>query len=298
MENQRITTLAQFYALMSNTRKTRKNIVYQYLETSEVESNNIDFLLKAYRQLGNEQYRKAALRGMQFVVTSQLGPPQAGWAQQYDMELKPGKARNYEPAAVAPSTTVANIRNLMRFYKITGDRRYLGGVPGALSWLENSKLPPGHSDQGHTHAQFVEVGTNRPLYAHREGTSIDDGRYWVDYEPRNFPGHYGMQTQIDVKSLRNEYERVFALTPEQATAEYRAELEAKPAPPKVAADKVRMLIDTMDKRGAWVEEFTVVDYEDWKYRPRRQVRGYCTSTYTGNMKVFLQYLTSPEEAKK
>ena len=51
MENQPITTLPQFYALMSNTRKTRKNIVYQYLETSEVESDNIDFLQAALESL-------------------------------------------------------------------------------------------------------------------------------------------------------------------------------------------------------------------------------------------------------
>lgn len=51
MENQPITTLPQFYALMSNTRKTRKNIVYQYLETSEVESSNIGFLQAALESL-------------------------------------------------------------------------------------------------------------------------------------------------------------------------------------------------------------------------------------------------------
>lgn len=51
MDEQPITTLAQFYALMSNTRKTRKNIVYQYLETGEVESGNIESLQKALESL-------------------------------------------------------------------------------------------------------------------------------------------------------------------------------------------------------------------------------------------------------
>jgi hypothetical protein len=51
MENQPITTLAQFYALMSNTRKTRRNIVYQYLETSEVDSSNIEFLQASLESL-------------------------------------------------------------------------------------------------------------------------------------------------------------------------------------------------------------------------------------------------------
>ena len=218
-----------------------------YTFNDGVIANNIYFLLKAYEQLGNEDYKKAALRGMQFVVIAQLGTPQAGWAQQHDMGLNPAGARTYEPKALAPSTTVGNIRHLMRFYRITGDRRYLRAIPDAIAWLEDCALPPGHSDQGHTHAQFVEVGTNRPLYAHREGTSIEDGRYWVDYEPRNFPGHYGMQLRIDVVALKNEYERVFALIPEEATAEYRAEKEAAEEAEEQAGDDVAESAETAAK---------------------------------------------------
>jgi len=266
-----------------------------YTFNDGVIANNIRFLWKAYRQLGNEAYKQAALRGMHFVVISQLGRPQAGWAQQYDMDMRPGAARSYEPAAISPSTTVNNVRLLMQFYKITGDRRYLRGIPDALDWLEKTKLPPGHSTQGHTHAQFVEVGTNRPLYAHREGTSIENGRYWVDYEPGNFPGHYGMQLRIDVEALQKEYQRVFALTPEQAVAEHRNEAKTRPKIPKVAPSTVQKLIASMDGRGAWIEEVSVKDYTDWKNKPRRRIRGIRTNTYTKNMGVFLDYLKQPSK---
>ena len=194
---------------------------------------------------------KRALRGMDFVVLSQLGPPQAGWAQQYDMDLQPAGARSYEPAGLAPSTTVSNIRHLLAFYKITGNRKYLRGIPDAIEWLRNSPLPPGHSDEGHTHAQFVEVDTGKPLYAHREGTSREKGRYWVDHEPKDFPGHYGMQLRIDIDALEAEYARVSALTPEEAMAEYRPFIDTKETVPVVSPETVRSLIDSLDERGAW-----------------------------------------------
>ena len=255
-----------------------------------VTTNNIYFLLKACRLLGNVKYKRAAVRGMQFVVISQMGAPQAGWGLQHDLDLRPSGARSYEPAGLSPSTTVENVRHLMRFYKITGDRRYLRGIPDAIGWLEKAQLPKGHSDQGHTHGQFLELGTDRPLYAHREGTSIEKGRYWVDHEPTNFPGHYGMQVRIDVAALKREYERVSGLSPADAMAEDRAASETRPAVGAVDGEMVRAAIEAMDKRGAWVEDLSAVDYHDWKGRPRRTFRGISTRTFVNNMRMFVIYL--------
>ena len=256
---------------------------------------NIFFLLDAYHQLGNEAYKEAAMRGMYFVVISQLGAPQAGWAQQYYLDLTPAGARSFEPQSVCTSTTHSNIRQLMTFYKMTGDRRFLRGIPDALDWLANSYLPPGHSDDGHTHAQFVELGTNKPLYAHREGTSREDGRYWVDYEPGNFPGHYGMQSRVDVDALRKEYLRVAALSPEEAMAEYAAQQDAVAPPQTIAPETARAILDGLDARGAWVEDLSVPDYLDWKYRPRRHFRGISTRTYVRNMRVLAAYVEGREK---
>lgn len=206
------------------------------------------------------------------------------------MDLQPGAARSFEPAGSCPSTTVSNIRNLMTFYKITGDTRFLRGIPDALDWLEASVLPPGHSDEGHTHAQFIEVGTNRPLYAHREGRNQEEGRYWVDYVPGNFPGHYGMQARIDVDALRREYGRVAALGPAEALAEHEAAEETKAATANVDPERVRRILEDMDARGAWIEDLSVVDYRDWKNRPRRQFRGISVSTYAQNMRILTGYV--------
>ncbi len=260
-----------------------------YTYNDSVIIGNIFFLLKAYRLLGDAAYREAAIRGMDFVVISQQGTPQAGWGQQYDMQMRPAGARNFEPGDLAPSTTVGNMRNLMRFYKITGDRKYLRGIPDAIEWLENSKLPPGHSDEGRTHAQFVELGTNKPLYAHREGTSRWEGRYWVDYEPGNFPGHYGMQLTIDIPALQEEYERVFNLSPEEAKAEYQAQQEAKP-PSRPKAKAVEEIIGAMDGKGAWIEDLSAPDYTDWKFKPREEFRGISTRTFSSNMRTLTDYV--------
>jgi PelA/Pel-15E family pectate lyase len=259
-----------------------------YTFNDNVTVGNIFFLMKAYDKLEDEAYRAAALRGMYFVALSQMGRPQAGWAQQYDMELRPAAARSYEPAALAPSTTVSNIRHLLTFYGMTADSRFLRGIPDALDWLDASTLPAGHSDQGHTHAQFIEVGTGRPLYAHREGTSVDDGRYWVDYDPVNFPGHYGMQVRIDTVALRREYDRVAALSPAAALAEHRRRDASRSAP--ISSEAVERILESMDDRGAWIEALSVPDYTDWKFKPRRHFRGVSTATYLRNMRSLVAWI--------
>jgi PelA/Pel-15E family pectate lyase len=269
----------------------RPDYTSYYTFNDGVIAGNIDFLLRAHNEFGDERYRDAALRGMYFTMISQLGTPQAGWAQQYNMDLQPAQARSFEPAAVEPSQTAENIRALMRYYTITGDRRFLRGIPDAIAWLDEARLPKGHSDT-HTHAQFVEVGTGKPLYAHREGTDREHGRYWIDYVPKDFPGHYGMQTTIDVEALRKEYARVDALSPVEAMAEYQAAKSAKSPAPNVSVETVEKIVAAMDERGAWIEDLEVVDYTDWKFKPRRKFRGISTRTFVQNLRMLSSYVAN------
>lgn len=255
---------------------------------------NIEFLLKAYEKLGDERYKRAALRGMYFVILSQMPPPQAGWADQYDLDLQPAGARSYEPLSVMPSVTASNIRFLLECYKMTGDRRFLRGIPDALDWLDECRLPPGHAEGNVTHPTFAELGTNRPLYPHREGTSRQEGRYYVDYEPGNFTGHYGEQVHIDVDAVRREYARVAAMSPEEAHAEYLAAKNARPARATVDPAEVESITRSMDARGAWIEELSVPDYTDWRGKPRRTFRGISVRTFVKNMRALLAYLEGLE----
>ncbi|MEX2586201.1 MAG: pectate lyase [Balneolaceae bacterium] len=181
--------------------------------------NNIQFLIDCYVALGEERFLDPIRRGMNFYLITQQGNPQAGWGLQYNMELEPAHARSYEPASIRPSTTYSHAMLLMEFYQLTGDRKFLARIPDAIEWLERSRLTGEATEGGrYTHAGHYEIGTNRPIYNHRSGTGVLDGEYWWDYNDENPIRHYGQKTSIDIDRLKEEYERVSALSPEEAMA--------------------------------------------------------------------------------
>jgi hypothetical protein len=106
----------------------------------------------------------------------------------------------------------------MKYYQLTGDRKFLARIPDAIQWLESCRLPAEQSLGGtRTHATFIEIGTNKGLYAHRKGTGVKDGHYWWDYNDNNLLAHYGGKTNINIQFLKDEYQRVNALSAEEAT---------------------------------------------------------------------------------
>jgi hypothetical protein len=185
-----------------------------------VAGENVDFLVLCHQALGGDpRLRDAITRGMSAFLVTQMGPPQPGWALQYTPDLQPAAARTYEPAALATHTTAANIELLLRFYRLTGDTRFLARIPEALDWLQGLALPPGGGRRpGDTHPTFVEVGTNRPLYVHRRGSNVVNGRYYVDHSPDRTPGHYSAFRRVDVAGLRTQYNALRAMSRAEATA--------------------------------------------------------------------------------
>lgn len=182
-----------------------------YTFNDDVAGENIEFLVQCYQVLGDSRVRDAITRGMSAFLVTQQGPPQAGWALQYTPDLKPATARTYEPRALATHTTAANVGLLMKFYRLTGDGRYLARIPEALEWLDSVALPPGVATRpGTTHPTFVEIGTNRPLYVHRSGTNVVNGAYYVNDDPKGTVGHYSAFRRVDVAALRAEYGRLRA----------------------------------------------------------------------------------------
>jgi len=271
--------------------KAKPDYTQYYTYNDGVISSNISFLLGASERLKAEKYKEAAERGMRFVLESQLPPPQAGWAQQYTPDMKPAAARSCEPAAISLIDTLQNIQHLYDYYRLTGDRVYVRGIPLALDWIEASKLPEDHTEGGkYTHAIFYEPGTNKPLYAHREGRTRETGRYWVDSVPKDILRGYGYQVKIDVGFLRREYERISRLTAEEARTEYEARKEAAKRIPVVAEERVKQLVEGLDERGAWVEEISIPDYHDYMNNPPRTLRGISTRTYIENMRVLTDHL--------
>jgi PelA/Pel-15E family pectate lyase len=172
----------------------------------DVAAENMDFLLMCYQAFGDEQLIDPIIRGMNAFIATQLGPPQPGWGLQHTLDLQPSGARTYEPRALATHTTAGNIGLLIRFYRLTGETKYLARIPEVLDWLDKLRLPPGIAPPGRTHPTFVELGTNEPLYVHREGSNVFNGRYYVDKNPKGTIVHYSSFRNIDVAGLRRQYE--------------------------------------------------------------------------------------------
>ena len=196
----------------------------------DVAGENVKFLLQVWQTLGDPRALAAVKRAMEIYLVTQQPSPQAGWGLQHGPDLKPIGARTYEPTALVTHTTAANVQQLLDFYKMTGDPRFLKRVPEALAWLDSVRLPADQVKNGRAYPTFVEIGTNRPLYVHRRGSNIVNGEYYVDHDPANTIGHYSAWRAIDVPKLRREYEALKAMPVAQATKTSPLKSGRKPLP--------------------------------------------------------------------
>jgi PelA/Pel-15E family pectate lyase len=182
----------------------------------DVAGENIKFLILCYQALGETRVLDAINRAMNVFLVTQQGSPQPGWALQYTTDLKPAGARTYEPKALATHTTADNLRLLMKFYRLTGDSKFLARIPEALDWLDSVRLPAAQVKDGKAYPTFVEIGTGKPLYIHRRGSNVVNGAYYADYDPANTVSHYGSTRAINVAGLRREFDALRKIPGEQA----------------------------------------------------------------------------------
>jgi PelA/Pel-15E family pectate lyase len=294
----------------------------------DVAGENIQFLLYCYQALGADpRVRDAIVRAMNVYLVTQQAAPQAGWGLQYTLDLKPVGARTYEPTALVTHTTAANVRQLLRFYRLTGDKKFLARVPEALDWLESVKLPADQVKNGRAYPTFIEIGTNRPLYVHRRGSNVVNGEYYADYDPANTITHYSATRAIDVAALRREYATLVASRPEEVArtsplsapqplpryflVEEVATSDLNSAGGKASPDA---LIRSLNAAGWWPTELRATsnpyagdgaatpppgDFSRTKvgdasdtspYETDRPVTGISTGTYIENMKVLIAAL--------
>lgn len=182
----------------------------------DVAAENIDFLLMCYQVLGEARVREPVIRAMSSFLVTQMGQPQPGWALQYTTELIPAGARSYEPKSLHTPTTAENIQQLIKFYYMTGETKFLARIPEALAWLESLTLPIKPEYEGRSHPSFIELGTGKALFTHRRGANVSNGEYYVDYISGNMLAHYKSTSIIDVAALRAAYQEALALKPEWA----------------------------------------------------------------------------------
>jgi len=198
----------------------------------DVAGENLEFLLYAYQSLavngrGDPRLLDAIHRGMDIFAKTQQPMPQPAWGlQHFPDTLKPAGARTIEPQAFATHTTGTNIKSMIGFYRLTGDRKYIDRLPQALDWLDQVKTPQSLIAPGRTHPTFILEGSNTPVYIHRKGSNITNGQYYADTNPNNLIVHYGSFRNVDTAALRREYETVAALSPEEASR--NSPLKAKP----------------------------------------------------------------------
>ena len=279
----------------------RPDYTSHYTFNDDVAANAIDVLLEAHRTLGDDACRQAARRGMNFYLAAQLPEPQAGWAQQYDLEMKLAWGRTFEPPAVCSSQTIGNIADLMRFYKCTGDRRYLEPIPRALDWLRRA-ADDTELGEPYTHTCFYELGTNRPIFIRRTGSTVDDVVFEIVYSPDDRTHPYGLRYRLDLDAVRDKYARVAALSAAEARAEFEKEIAG--ARPRIKAvsggsdcrltagspGEIRELIETLGDGSGWVVKNEVLDIDDFRANPPYVFEGYDTGTYTARMYRLMDYL--------
>lgn len=187
-----------------------------------------EFLMQCYQALGIPGLKEPVLRAMYLIITLQQGAPYAGWADQYFVDdLKPAHGRSYEPRSVNTGTTVAMIRLLMNYYRLTGDTRFLSGIPNAIDFLESVKIPaedavkwrrqPRNADEFLV-PRFVHPETGKPQYVHRKGSNVVNGTYYIDQNIENTIAHYSSVYTVNPSALRRSLEEVKKIPMEELVA--------------------------------------------------------------------------------
>ena len=213
----------------------------------------IALMLKAHAVYGKAEYLASACKGGDFIIASQGPADQAGWAQQYNHDMKPAWARRFEPPGYCSAVTANNIRTLVGLYLATEDQKYLQPIDAAIVWLEASKIGPNRW------GRLYEVGTNRPIYGDRE----NGNKIIYDYQTvsRRERTSYGWQGEYGVGGAVSYYHRVRDVG---ARAWKRRE-ENRDSPKAADAERalrdmapeVRRLLDALDAEGRWVRNETI-----------------------------------------
>ncbi|MEP1445248.1 MAG: pectate lyase [Paraglaciecola sp.] len=295
----------------------------------DVANNNMKFLLYCLQSLKNDdlikQLTAAVHKGMDAFVKLKLAPPQPGWALQYTLDLQPASARSYEPPSVSVGATVNNLELLLVFYQLTGNKKYLAGIPATLDWLDSLKLAPELIRDGRTHPRMVELGTGKTLYLHRRGSNVINGEYFIDYEPEYQVSHYPSIGRVNVDKLRQNYQSVLN-SPMDPTGnqtglifENLPSLSRKYVISRFVASEgatdVQTIVQALNRQGFWpsalnnttnpyigpapVDSIANGDYrtthvgdqyDTSPYKSKTPTEGITLKTYLKNMSVLLNYL--------
>ena len=238
----------------------------------------IDFLIQCYQAMGLQNIKEPIMRVMYLTITLQQGEPYAGWADQYTVtDLKPAHARSYEPRSVNTGTTVGMIYQMMEYYKLTADTRFLSGIPAAIKFLESQKLPETKLRKWHRKSdnpdeilvpRFIDPDTGKPLYVHRKGGNIYNGKYYIDQNIENTIAHYSSATFVNSEQLRKDFDEVKKIDKNKLLSQSPLlSDELCPLPkyythcPRLVTEKeISNLMAQVKKQGYWLSDLSSTSY--------------------------------------
>ena len=227
---------AQYPEYDWKTENRIKNYWDLYTINDNVTGSVARTLIVAHQASGKKIFLDRLKRLGDFLIRAQMPIPQRGWAQQYDYQMRPVWARRFEPPALGSDETQETIETLLLISVYTKDVNYLPPIPGALRWLEKSKLNKGDL------ARYYELKTNRPLYMNRNGKN-----YFLTYSDKNLPSHYGWKIRNRTSEIRDLYEKVKAnqLDFEELLNEVDGKYQS-------STNKICEIVDSLDSKGRWV----------------------------------------------
>ena len=277
-------------------------------------SQSTEFLLRLFLEKHDSKYKAALDRAIQFVLDSQ--DPVGAWPQRFP--LKHEFSHHAKPDYTSFLTfndevTAGNVEHLLRFYRLTGDAKFLARIPEALDWLDGVKLPPdiaAIAGGGRTHPTFVELGTNKNLYVHRRGSNVVIGEYYVDGDPHDTIGHYNSFRQVDVAQLRKDYLAAKALPTAEASKgsplrpsagriplpRYFAVREPSvfgPVATAAPAERVARVVGSLDGQGRWLAPLGSISHPYRGAGSKEFAPGDFSRTQVGDESDTSPYLADP-----
>ena len=189
---------------------------------------NIEFLIQCYQELGRKDLLKPIHKALDLSLKLQQPAPFAGWGDQYFVKtLKPAHARSYEPRAINTSTTVRMVNAMMDYYRLTGESKFLKGIPAAIEFLRSQKLPAEEASrytyyrpvtEGFQAPRFLVPEDGTPMYVHRRGSNVGNGEYYTDQEISGTIAHYGSCAFINPDALQRNYQALKQADVKEVTA--------------------------------------------------------------------------------
>ncbi|MCL2027457.1 MAG: pectate lyase [Bacteroidales bacterium] len=278
-----------------------------------VHTNNINFLITCHQTLGLQSVIDPITRAMTCILALQGGNPQAGWGLQHDLslDLLPAGARPFEPAGYASHGTAEMIQNLLYFYRLTGNTKYMARIPDAFAFLESIAIP--ESEWGDFEERrrprregqilcptFVEIGTNKGLYLKRTPGDIRTGHYYVDYDRTNLITHYSSVRTVDLAALKAEYQELMNTPVEELTRNSPLKSTTLTEYPKYYSrwtngasteENVRRIVGELQNKSYWPGPLQGVASEYVGFGPNRLPDEVISCwSYIRNMTTLMNYL--------